>query len=77
MVNITDGRGNRFTVPDVVATDYAEQGVEAEPAPADPTPTEKTTNEDIASWAGVHGIDLADATTKAEMLAVIREHTDA
>lgn len=76
MVNITDGRGNRFTVPDDVATDYAERGVEVEPSLSDPAPTEKTTNEDIAGWAGRHGVDLAGATTKAEMLAVIRERTD-
>lgn len=77
MVNITDSRGNQFTVPDSVADDYREPGIVV-PAPAeDPAPDEHTHNGDIRSWADRHSIELGDATTKADMLDVIRAATEA
>lgn len=76
MVNITDQHGNQFTVPDQVADDYREPGVVV-PAPADdPAPDERTHNGDIRAWADRHDVDLGDATTKADMLDVIRASTD-
>lgn len=77
MVNITDSRGNQFTVPDTVADDYRESGTLV-PAPGDdPAPDERTYNGHIRSWAERHGVDLGTATTKADMLDVIRQATDA
>ncbi|QKS20990.1 hypothetical protein HUN58_14635 [Curtobacterium sp. Csp1] len=76
MVNITDHRGNQFTVPDEVADDYRAPGI-AVPAPADdPAPDEHTHNGDIRAWADRHDVDLGDATTKADMLDVIRASLD-
>ena len=36
-------------------------------------PDESWLNADIRAWAEDHGVDLGSATTKADMLAVIRE----
>lgn len=76
MVNIIDSRGNQFTVPDTVADDYREPGTAVRATADDPTPDERTHNGDIRSWAERHGVDLGTATTKADMLDVIRQATD-
>lgn len=58
-----DGRGR--PAPDVVP----------EPA-AEPTVSEKSTHEQIDSFAAEHGIDLTGATTKNDKLAAIAANTE-
>lgn len=63
-----------YLVPDAVLEAFhAALGGEeidlGDDAPA--TPTSDWKNAEIKSWAETHGIDLGDATTKADMLAAI------
>jgi len=59
-----------YQVPDAVL-DAFHEAVAGTPDDADATPTSDWKNAEIKSWAESRGVDLGDATTKADMLAAI------
>lgn len=77
------GKGRKVTVPDAVAESYISQGwvVPGSPAPAEPDsattetkaeePSKKWNKGQLTAYAGEHGIDLTDAKTKDDILALI------
>lgn len=77
------GKGRQVTVPDAVADSYISQGWVAagSPAPAEQgsattetkadEPSKKWNKGQLTKYAGEHGIDLTDAKTKDDILALI------
>lgn len=77
------GKGREVTVPDNVAESYISQGwvVPGSPAPAEPDsattetkadePSKKWNKAKLTAYAGEHGVDLTDAKTKDDILALI------
>ncbi|MBT2473305.1 hypothetical protein J7E68_01615 [Microbacterium sp. ISL-103] len=69
------GKGRKVTVPDDVADSYISQGWVAagSPAPAEQEPVDisKLKVDELKAHAEEHGIDLGDATKKADIIAVI------
>lgn len=78
-------KGARVTVPDETVDFYTSKGwtvagavPDTDPAPVDPPvvipegdPVEAWKNDQIEAFAAREGIDLGDATKKADMLAAI------
>lgn len=73
-VQLTGPESDVSLIPAVRDAVQAHDAVVEEAAEADP-PTERSTHEEIDAYALTHDIDLGDAGTKAEKLAVIEEHT--
>lgn len=77
------GKNRRVTVPEEVAESYISQGwvVPGSPAPAEPDsattepkiekPSKKWNKDQIASYAKDHKIEISEAKTKDDMLALI------
>lgn len=71
------GKGSQVTVPDDVAESYISQGwvVPGSPAPAEPDsvdePSKKWNKDKLTAYAVEHDVDLTDAKTKDDILALI------
>lgn len=69
------GKGRKVTVPDAVADSYISQGwvVPGSPAPAEQESFDisKLKVAELKAYAEEHGIDLGEATKKADILTVI------
>ncbi|WP_404474833.1 hypothetical protein [Microbacterium aerolatum] len=69
------GKGRTVVVPDAVAESYISQGwvVPGSPAPAeqDSAPSKSWKVDELKAYADENGIDLGDATKKADILAAI------
>lgn len=69
------GKGRTVTVPDNVAESYISQGwvVPGSPAPAEPdsAPSNSWKVAELKAYAKEHGVDLGDATKKADILTAI------
>ena len=70
LVRAVDGG---FLIPAAAADHYTAPGATPAAPAVDDEPTEEWKNADIEAWANDHGIDLAGATKKADMLAAIKE----
>jgi hypothetical protein len=69
-----------YYVPEKVARKYEQTLGAPKEAPKEetegPSPDETWKNADIKEWAESHGVDLGDATKKADMLAAIQAHKE-
>ena len=63
-----------YLVPDAVL-DAFHEAIDGTAADAEATPTSDWKNTEIEAWAESHGIDLGDATKKADMLDAIASAT--
>jgi len=78
MANLTR-KGRTIVVPDDAVDHYIERGwTSPEMFPdgvplelPDGEPSDKWTNPQLVAYAGVHGIDLAGATKKADLLVAV------
>lgn len=74
------GKGRQVTVPENVAESYTSQGWVAEEAPTpaeqDSTPNPAWKVEQLKAYAAERGIDLGDATKKADILTVLLAEED-
>lgn len=69
------GKGRQVIVPENVAESYISQGwvVPGSPTPAeqDSAPSKSWKVDELKAYANEHGINLGDATKKADILTVI------